>query len=382
MTQRSIKAWYLVHKWTSLVCTLFLLMLCITGLPLIFHHELEDLLGHHAPLEQVAPGTPAPSLDSIVATALKARPGEVVQFAFYDEERPVITVGTARSVDAPPATVHLQPIDLRTGKLVPPPPQNHGFLYVMEELHIRMFAGLPGTLFLGLMGLFFVASIVSGVVIYAPFMRRLAFGTVRKARSARLKWLDLHNMMGIVLAAWLLVVGATGVFNALDVPLAYSWRAGQLAEMTAPYKNAPPLRRIGSLDTAVAAARRASPGMEPVTISWPGTFFGTPHHYNVFLRGTTPVTARLLKPSLVDAETGKLTDTREMPLYIKALFLSRPLHFGDYGGLPLKIIWALLDIAAIVVLGSGIYLWLGRRRTPIDKRLAELTSGATTEIPA
>src|SRR3546814_9789079 len=103
-------------------------------------------------------------------------------------------------------------------------------------------------------------------------------------------------MLGIVIAAWLLIVGATGVFNTLDLPLAMSWRSGQLAEMTAPYRDAPPLRRIGSVDAAVAAAKRASPGMEPVTISWPGSFFSTPHHYNVFLRGKTPVTARLLKP--------------------------------------------------------------------------------------
>ena len=29
-----------------------------------------------------------------------------------------------------------------------------------------------------------------------------------------------------------------------------------------------------------------------------------------------------------------------MPWYVKALKLSQPLHFGDYGGMPLKIIWA------------------------------------------
>src|SRR3546814_6247205 len=95
MTQRNIKAWYLAHKWTILVCTAFLLMLCLTGLPLIFHHELEEMLGHNTPLEQVAPGARAPSLDAIVATALKGRPGEVVQYAFFDEERPVVTIGTA-----------------------------------------------------------------------------------------------------------------------------------------------------------------------------------------------------------------------------------------------------------------------------------------------
>jgi uncharacterized iron-regulated membrane protein len=376
MTQPAIKVWYLVHKWTSLVCTAFLLMLCVTGLPLIFHHELEDLLGHQAPLEQVAPGTPAPSLDAIAARVLAARPDEVIQSAFYDEDRPVISFVTAGTLDAPFEEAHLQPVDLRTGKFVPPPPQREGFLFIMEELHIRMFAGVSGTLFLGAMGTVFLASMVSGVVVYAPFMRKLPFATVRKSKSTRVKWLDAHNMIGVVTVAWLFVVGFTGVFNTLDLPLAMSWRSGQLAEMTAPYRNLPSPAHIGSVDAAVAAARAASPGMEPVTISWPGTFFSTPHHFNVFLHGSTPVTERLLKPSLVEAETGKLTATAEMPLYIKALFLSRPLHFGDYGGLLLKLIWALLDIAAIVVLVSGLFLWLGRRRAPIEKRLAELQAGA------
>jgi uncharacterized iron-regulated membrane protein len=42
--------------------------------------------------------------------------------------------------------------------------------------------------------------------------------------------------------------------------------------------------------------------------------------------------------------------------------VSQPLHFGDYGGMPLKIIWALLDIMTIVVIGSGLYLWIVKRR--------------------
>ena len=51
-----------------------------------------------------------------------------------------------------------------------------------------------------------------------------------------------------------------------------------------------------------------------------------------------------------------------MSWYLRALELSRPLHFGDYGGMPLKIIWVLLDLVAIAVLGSGLYLWLSRSR--------------------
>ena len=50
------------------------------------------------------------------------------------------------------------------------------------------------------------------------------------------------------------------------------------------------------------------------------------------------------------------------PWYVKTLALSQPLHFGDYGGLPLKILWGLLDLFTVVVLGSGLYLWLAKRR--------------------
>ncbi|MBF3201505.1 PepSY domain-containing protein, partial [Pseudomonas aeruginosa] len=95
-----------------------------------------------------------------------------------------------------------------------------------------------------------------------------------------------------------------------------------------------------------------------------------------FMRGNTPLTERLLKPALIDAQSGELTDMREMPLYVKTLLLSQPLHFGDYGGMPLKIVWALLDLVSIVILASGLYLWLGRRQTPLEKRLAELPDGS------
>lgn len=72
----------------------------------------------------------------------------------------------------------------------------------------------------------------------------------------------------------------------------------------------------------------------------------------------------------MDAQTGELTDMREIPLYVKTLLVSQPLHFGDYGGLPLKFIWALLDMISIVVL--GLCLWLSRRKLPLQNRRAEL----------
>ena len=41
--------------------------------------------------------------------------------------------------------------------------------------------------------------------------------------------------------------------------------------------------------------------------------------------------------------------------------LSQPLHFGNYGGLALKLLWAAFTIVTLVVLASGMYLWVARR---------------------
>src|SRR5690349_20150250 len=115
------------------------------------------------------------------------------------------------------------------------------------------------------------------------------------------------------------------------------------------------------------------PDMIANSVVFPGSPFGSPYHYLVWTKGREPLTARLFSPALVDARTGRLTSVVNMPWYLRALELSRPLHFGDYGGMPLKILWTLLDLVTIIVLGSGLYLWLSRR-TSSDAAEVELLS--------
>ncbi|MES1990910.1 MAG: PepSY domain-containing protein [Pseudomonadota bacterium] len=383
MTQKTIKGWYLVHKWTSLVCTVFLLMLCITGLPLIFHEEIDDLIGAHPVAINLPADTPLTSLDNIVKSALAARPGFVPQFMSFDDHgEPIVYMGMGLTPTSQGTDAHFDAFDARTAEPLAMHPFNEGVMYFIFKLHVDMFAGLPGELFLGFMGLLFVIAIVSGVVIYGPFMRKLDFGTVRKTKSTRIKWLDLHNMLGVIILAWTIVVGFTGVINTLAIPILQLWQYDQLAEMVAPYKDKPALSSFSSIQVAHDVALKAAPEMKISFIAFPETAFSSKHHYAVFMEGATPLTSKLLKPALIDAETGSLTDMRSMPWYTTALFISQPLHFGDYGGMPMKILWAVLDIATIFVLGSGLYLWLGRRRSSLPARLAELQSGAAEPVSA
>lgn len=231
-----------------------MLLLCLTGLPLIFHDEIDHLLEGERVLPPVPAGRAPKSLDDAVAAAVAAYPGERPLYMSFDEHQPVVNVTTGPGADAAARQMNITPIDRRTaviiGKL-----DDGGFMHVILRLHVDMFAGLPGELFLGFMGFLMFAAIVSGVVVYVPFMRRLPFGTVRTERSRRLQWLDLHNMLGIVTLLWLSVVGLTGVINTLSTPLVAYWRFDQLAQMIAP--------------TRASRCRNASPrSMRPWRRRW------------------------------------------------------------------------------------------------------------------
>lgn len=375
MKRGTVKAWYLVHKWTSLVCTAFLLLLCVTGLPLIFWEEIAHLTDGQGELSAPDPGQKPANIDGLLAKALTKHPGNVPLFFSWDDHEPAVFVTTGARPDTPPSEMNTVMMHAYTGEIIDVPSFNEGVMYFLYRLHTDIFLGLGAMLFMGAMGLLFAVAIVSGLVIYGPFMRKLDFGTVRRTGSSRLKWLDMHNLLGAVTLAWALVVGLTGVINTLAEPLQQKWQAEVVAKFAAHYADSPRPKAFSSLNAAIATARAAAPGMTPSFVSFPGTGYSGDHHLGVFMHGATPLTERISRPVLIDAATGELTAMPEIPGYMLTLLLSQPLHFGDYGGMPLKILWALLDIVTIIVLGSGLYLWIKRAKGSADTRVVEIVEG-------
>jgi uncharacterized iron-regulated membrane protein len=374
------RRFFIVHKWSSLICTAFLLVICLSGLPLIFMDEINDAVMPSREAAALVPGdTRTVSTDRFLAESHARFPGQLVSSVFFDDDEPVAFVELVPSfaaVKANPDLSHWLKFDVRTGELINTSEQyerdsSHGaawvvgnLLKVMLRLHIDLFAKLPGQLFLGFMALMFVTAIVSGVVLYAPFMKKLPFGSVRTERSTRVKWLDMHNLLGVVTLAWVLVVGLTGAINEIAGPLFQLWIGTDVRAAWASYQGHTPPRQdeLASAQAALDTAKHALPGMNATTLMFPRPDIGSAYHYGIWMRGNTPLTKQLSTVVLVDAKTGQLTKVLPMPWYLRLLELSRPLHFGNYGGLPLKILWSVLDLITIVVLGSGLYLWLARRK--------------------
>ncbi|UXP31142.1 PepSY domain-containing protein [Reichenbachiella agarivorans] len=72
-----------------------------------------------------------------------------------------------------------------------------------------------------------------------------------------------------------------------------------------------------------------APGMSTSIVAFPRTVFTSKHHYAVFVKGQTPLTERLVKPALIEQNW----------------------RVG-------RILWTVFDLITIVVLISGLYLWV------------------------
>ncbi len=385
LSPNGLRRWRFVHTWSSLICTLFLFVICLTGLPLVFEDEIEAAFPGAGQPAAVESWTPPVSLDAIAAAATARYPGQAIRFLFPDDDSPVVTAVLAPSAEASLTQAHNLTFDAHTGRILrdsthPGETGAAPLMSVLLRIHSQLFAGLPGELFLSLIALLFLAAILSGVILYAPFARRAPFGAIRRTGSRQLRWLDLHNVLGIVVTGWLAVVGFTGLLNTLSTPLVGIWELTGIKHILAPYVAHAAVAPTASVQRAAQTALKAVPGMSLASITYPSHFESSPLHYIVWTRGASPFTSRLETPIMVDARTGALTRVLQMPSYLRALEVSRPLHFGDYGGLPLKILWAVFDVLAIIILGSGLYLWLakriGRRRDVLDEERLVLAEGA------
>jgi uncharacterized iron-regulated membrane protein len=360
---RHIKAWGSIHRWSSFACTAFLLLLCLSGLPLIFHDEIDGLVEEKVSAPTLKEKAEAAPLGRIVESALARYPGEFPQYLFWPPDASdLVNVGLASVTNPQPEQIHRLVIDARTARVLNEPPPDRGVMQYVLKLHGDLLSGTIGTLILAVAGVLFVASLVSGAAIYAPFARKLEFAAAAPRWTLRTRWLNLHNLLGIATITWALVVGVTGIVNTLEKPLFSVWRGAELPKLLAPFAGKPPPGVLSAVDDAVRVATNASPGMRITSVLFPYSRFNSPRHYLIWMKGASALDAHLFTAVMIDAESGRLSAVLALPWYLRVLEMSRPLHFGDYGGLPLKIIWALLDIVTIIVLGSGVYLFVGRSR--------------------
>ena len=304
----------------------------------------------------------------MIAGAQDSEPGKVPWFFGLDKDQPdraFVRLVAPSARDARNSTIVT--VSRETGRRMIAMPPDETIAGILLRLHSEWFLDLPGQLFGAAIAIIVLISLVTGTAIHAPFVRRLLFGTIRRGRGARIVQLDLHNLFGVVLLGWLFLVTASGVLLSVNVLLVPIWRATEMREMAGNDVRPP---KFVPLDQVIAAAQVARPDRELRFVFYPGTDFSSAGHFTVGLFGQHRFDERLFDVVLVDAATGVVSGARAMPWYLKAVLVAAPLHYGNYGGLPLKLLWAASTIGALFITSNGVWLWFKRQQRQSPRKSA------------
>ncbi|MFV0624254.1 PepSY-associated TM helix domain-containing protein [Sphingomonas sp. ac-8] len=237
------------------------------------------------------------------------------------------------------------------------------------NLHIALH--LPrswGEFIVGLAGVALLSSLVSGILAH-PRVFKDAFH-LRLGGSRRLQEADLHNRLGIWALPFHVVIALTGALLGLSTlivgVLAMLLYRGDTAKVYGLFLDPPPAINaapapLPPLSAVLSEARRRAPGADPhqLTIENAGRADAR--------IAVTSERHRLLVPqdtTSFDATGRVLKDQHPQDLVAGTRILGGigQLHFGWYGGVPVRILYGLLGLALCVVTSSGVTIWLARRR--------------------
>jgi len=365
MKSHVFKRLYQAHLYGGLFVALHLVVLILTGSILLFRGDLEN----DRPLlttQELTPWT-GETLDQILADAIARFPGERPLAIFPDEsDHRLIQVRLGKENSKKFRGARKLTYSGKTALPIDAPQSDDGFFGTLLVLHRELFLGTYGKLYVGFVGLILVFVLLSGFFIYGNFMRGKSFGEIRDPKSTR-AYSDAHRFLGACAFAWLLLVSLTGVLLSFNGPLLKIYQASELKSLSQEYANLSTQAAFPKLATVVEAAQRLKPQERLTYIAFPDTEFSIPSHFLILMNGTTAFTSKLSELLVVDRDTGTHAQARPLPIYLKLALISEPLHFGNYGGMVLKLVWLAFSLLSMALTASGVAAFiLKKTRKSVD----------------
>ena len=253
------------------------------------------------------------------------------------------------------------------GTLLGPAPEGWGEF--VTDLHVRLHVpGLWGYSLVGLTGIGMTALILSGLLAH-PRIFRDAFRW-RQGGNRKVAQADLHNRIGVWGAPLFLALAITGAYLGLAQILlmvdSQVRHGGDMAAETRPlYGDTGPVSGDPAALADLSGPLRQMEAMHPdyaplyAEITAPGTTGQRVHLYGVPPGGLAygerfdfDADNKFAGPlGMSDGEAGR------------QMFASvYPVHFGTFGGLPVKLLYGLFGIGLSVVCAGGVDIWLTRTR--------------------
>lgn len=365
-TENNKKLFWRLHHWVGLYTGILIGTLSLTGAVAVFIPEIDGWIVRHHYNALSSPsfhGVPqfGRSIDSLIhqypdynslLISLPEHPGQVVHADVI--LRP--EGGDLKRIDFF--------IDAGSDRILGWRDHQNSLANYLRQMHVRLYEGYWGRQLVGIGGLALAIVAITGLLIYGNFMKKQLWPKFRKTMDMRIIMADWHKILGISALAFNIVIALTGAWLGLQ-PWLMRW-----FEIKTPNTFSAPVVMEAEADKALHVnwnelleiTRKEFPALQPRQLTSSTNGSGT-----VTVRGNIPGQIyerdiNVIVLSKTDHRPIFKYDVRQQPFSHKFYFMQEAMHFGDFGGLLLKALYALLGLTSGFLSISGFVIYLLRRQ--------------------
>jgi uncharacterized iron-regulated membrane protein len=339
-----------IHTWIGITSGIFLSVIALTGSVILFRAEFERAA--LSPSAALGDRSRRATIDDAAREIAQIRPDAIVRRVRIPVESgdPYVL-----QVQSPGKRAERFAIDSTTGRVLGAIQPN--WVDWTVDLHRNLLVGTTGRSIVGGIGIVLFLLSATGLLMWLTGARNWrAWISVRRQGSAVRFNYELHRAAGLWAYAFLALISFTGIELAYPNTFrdAVQSLTGRPATVRAP-KGAGSEIRL-SLDEYVRLGRAAMMDGAPMELRLPEGAKG-PIDLRLYRAGD-------LAPSgnhvYLDPATGAVVMVDRIidrPIGARFLAAMSPLHYAQFGGMTVKIAWALFGLAPLLLFVTGLLAW-------------------------
>lgn len=352
---RASRFLFSVHSWLGLIAGVFILSFFLTGSVIVFRKELNEWQHPqmHTVSEQNAGYLP---YNELYNSAKRQRPGLYLYSFRYIPKKKTETI-EMRIYNPASKKYGLLYLDPYNGNVLGTT-WNNSLYDVMLTLHYTFFLGKAGELLAAIFALALIGSVITGLIVYRKHIgRMLTFRLKMNWRNWRMVSSNLHRIIGVWALLFNLVLSVSGFYMML---YAFDLKA-QFGSNASTSVSTPPAVQQ-NLDSLIQQTEvllndgefhyldfPRNEG-EPVTVYTDGGFWLWGDYSNkVEFDNPTGAVRRVFHQSQMS-----FREKMEYALYT--------LHYGQYGGTLVKLLYCIFGLSGAILSITGFALWYRKKR--------------------
>lgn len=233
------------------------------------------------------------------------------------------------------------------------------FTHYIRSFHVHLYEFYLGRFITGFFGVALFLSIITGFLIYGNFMKKRSFGSIRTEKP-RQKWADIHKLVGILALFFNLIISITGASLGLEKLVSKPDKKAVLAEKKEPYIE-PDYVKV--LQVTKENFKELIPNQivnENSKITVYGIILG-----QIYQReGGNRIVISKKNYQVIEKR-----DIAKMAVKTKLYYAQEGLHYGDFGGVWIKILYTFFGLITGVLSIIGYYLYYKRNTKLSSKKV-------------